>query len=226
MTDGGQDKDQGLTLIELVAAMAIFALIAVMGLQSLTATLRTRDRLAEMSAEGAALSRPLALLRGDLSGTVPMLFYPPGGAAPHSALRLAGAEAGGEVLAFSVAGQPALDQGGRAVTAGFHRVEWRLADGMLYRRVWTVLDPAGDARSPEVVVMEGVSGMDLRSYWPQIGWQAGVRGPTGATIDPGALDADLAGGAAEVFSDTLPLAIEVTLEIDGQGTIPLLETLR
>lgn len=218
--------DTGLTLIELVAAMAIFALIAVMGLQSLTATLRTRDRLADMSHANAALSLPLALLRGDLTATVPMLFYPPGGATPQSAVRLAGADGAARILSFSIAGQPVLDAAGAPRVAAFHRVEWRLADGILHRRVWPVLDPAAEARSPEVAVMEGVSRMAVRSYWPQIGWHDGVGVPTGTVPDPIALDADLSGGAAEVFSDTLPLAIEVTLHTEALGPISLLETLK
>lgn len=221
-----QPRDQGLTLIELVAAMAIFALIAVMGLQSLTATLRTRDRLADMNAATAALSLPLALLRGDLTATVPMLFYPPGGAAPQSALRVSGAGETGQTLSFSVAGRPVLAPSGGAMAAGFHRVEWRLEAGTLYRRVWPVLDPAAEARTPEVAMMEGVSRIAVRSYWAQIGWMEGVRGPLGAAPTSVALDTDTTGGAAEVFSDVLPQAIEVTLHTEALGPIPLLETLQ
>ena len=41
----GHHPDAGLTLIELIVAMALFALVAAMGLQVLNGMLRARDRL-------------------------------------------------------------------------------------------------------------------------------------------------------------------------------------
>ena len=49
-------RDQGITLIELIVAMALFALVAVMGLQALNGMLRSRDRLSDMADETAGLS--------------------------------------------------------------------------------------------------------------------------------------------------------------------------
>ena len=56
-------RDRGLTLIELVVAMAVFALVAVMGLQSLSGSLRMRDGLTARAEDSAALAQAIAVLR-------------------------------------------------------------------------------------------------------------------------------------------------------------------
>ncbi|MCF6430543.1 type II secretion system protein GspJ [Leisingera sp. MMG026] len=214
--------DRGLSLIELVAAMAIFALVAVLGVQALGGMIRMRGTLEARAAETAALEQALSLLRADLSAAVPMLFYPPGRGAPQSALRLRGG-----VLALSAGGQPALDPEPQAL--GLQRIEWQLQGGRLSRRAWPALIPASAAsRSPAVTVLEGVSGLRVRSYWDGPGW---VEGTTALSPQPQAgtspaADTDQAGGAPEVYSSTLPLAVELQLETKGFGSIRLVETLK
>ncbi|MEL6886683.1 MAG: type II secretion system protein GspJ [Pseudomonadota bacterium] len=214
-------RDRGLTLIELVAAMAIFALVATMGLQSLSATLRSRDALADRSDAVAALARPLALLRQDLGAAVPLLFYPPGRGSPRGAVWVNG---DGTVFELSVAGQTDLGRDGAVRTGRLHRVVWRLdaGDGTLYRRQWHALTPAGtSAASPEVAVMTGVTGLAFRSYWLRAGWQPGVS-LLAAAAGPSEFDSDTP--TAFVFGDDLPEAVEITLITRDHGRIPLLET--
>ena len=66
--------DTGLSLIELVVAMALFAMVAIMGLQSLTGTMRISERLTQIDSDTAELGNAVALLRNDLTSVVPMLF--------------------------------------------------------------------------------------------------------------------------------------------------------
>ncbi|UWQ35180.1 prepilin-type N-terminal cleavage/methylation domain-containing protein (plasmid) [Leisingera sp. M527] len=222
MKPGRAPADRGLSLIELVAAMAVFALVAVLGAQALGGMIRMRGTLEARAAETAALEQALSLLRADLSAAVPMLFYPPGRGAPQSALSLHGG-----VLALSAGGQPALVPDPQAL--GLQRIEWQLQGGRLSRRAWPALIPASAAsRSPAVTVLEGVSGLRVRSYWEGPGWVEGT-----ATLSPqpqagtgAAADADRAGSAPEVYSSTLPLAVELQLETKGFGSIRLLETLK
>ena len=217
-------RDAGLTLIELVAAMAVFALVAVMGLQSLTGMLRGRDRLAQIDTDTAALTLSVARLRNDLSAALPLLFYPPGRGAPRSAIAPLADGAG---FALSVGAQLGVDGQYRS-----HRSQWRHdpATGTLYRRVWTTLTPASDAaRQPDVAVMEGVSDLRLRSYWPNAGWIDGTESPNvalNAAPTLPTLDADSSGGAPEVYSDSLPLAVEISIDTAAYGTLTLIEALQ
>lgn len=227
---------RGLTLIELVAALAVFALVAVMGLQALTANLRMRERLTQMEQQAADLSLGLALLRNDLSALLPLLFHPPGGGS-RSALHLS---EDGLTLSFSIGGQPDLPPGlgadggqkrGQNRGLGLHRVQWRLdvARQQLMRRVWVVLSPASEqALSPEVAYLSGVSGFGLRSLWPQLGWLPGVASgvpPTAPELGGGDGDGVMI-RLADSYSDTLPEALELSLQIDGLGPLRLLQALR
>ncbi|MBY5935571.1 prepilin-type N-terminal cleavage/methylation domain-containing protein [Tateyamaria omphalii] len=218
-TDG--THDDGLSLIELVVALAIFALVAVMGMQSLTGTLRARDRLTEIDTETAELSQALALLRNDLFAAVPMLFYPPG-SAPVSAL-----DQTGTALHLSVAGQP---RGPEAQTDR-HRVEWQLdpATGTLTRRAWPTLIPREASQiGPEIAVLEDVEALTLRTLWPEIGWVDGAVPPLGTItiIQTPEVDSDGPGAVPAAYVSTLPLAAELTLERSGQGPLRLLQALQ
>jgi len=64
----GQDTkgDRGLTLIELLAAMAILAVVSLMAVQTITGALFQREILERADAQGAQFVRALALLRRDL----------------------------------------------------------------------------------------------------------------------------------------------------------------
>ncbi|OWU81684.1 hypothetical protein ATO6_23670 [Oceanicola sp. 22II-s10i] len=216
--------DRGLTLIELVVAMAVFALVAVMGLQSLTGMMRLRERLGGMADDTARLATGLSLLRADLDAALPMVFFPPDGSLPRSALMF-GPEAGAPVFEITVGGLPA-PEGPDRPGGGIGRVEWRLdpAAGTLARREWLALTPArADARMPETVVLTGVTGIALRSHWPMRGWIAGVSGNQFDTRPAG--DGDAAPVRSSYSSD-LPDAVEVTLITRDHGRISLLESLK
>lgn len=221
---------RGLTLIELVVAMAIFALVAIMGVQSLSVSLTLRDRLSTTAGQTEALGQGVALLRNDLSAALPMFFFPPDRAAPSSALR---AQRGDKGFSLSVGGQPGLTlPAGGVDAAPRQRVTWRFDPGgqRLTRQVWPTLYPASASQqAPEVAVLEGVTGMILRSYWTGQGWVVGLRPPEGqqpvTTVASG--DDDRAGGVApEFYSNALPRAVELTLETRDFGRIVLLEYLQ
>ncbi|WP_204115946.1 type II secretion system protein GspJ [Shimia biformata] len=219
---GGAD-DRGLTLIELVVVMALFALIAVMGLQGLQGSIRLGERLSGMDEDTARLGLSADLLRNDLSAAVPMLFFPPGGGQPRSALRLE-QDAGGAVLALSVGGQAGLSGDLR-----MHRVEWRFdrAGATLSRRVWPLLTPASaTALSPERVFLDDVTALRVESFWDQFGWMPGVSGPALSAPAPVAGDSDTIGPAPEVYSDRLPRAVAVVITTRSHGEIRLVEGLQ
>lgn len=219
MSGGHADKgsDRGLTLIELVVAMSIFALVAVMGTQALTGMMRNQDSLTAKAAQNADLTRALALLRADLSAAVPMAFYPPDRQPPQSAIRF---QSG--VLSVSVIGRPGLGAD-RTVDAGFQRVEWRVQNGTLSRRNWATLIPERrSALQQDQEVLTGVRGLSIRSYLEGRGWIDGLS--TFAAAASEAEGGDTAGAAPEVYSSTLPQAIEVSFDLVGFGPLVLVES--
>lgn len=218
----GPSSDTGLTLIELVAAMAIFALVAVMGAQGLVGMIHMRDGLEARSARVAKLELATSLIRADLNAAIPLLFFPPARAAPQSSAYLT--DTG---FALSIGGQKRLDL---SMPPAQHRAEYRLdsASGTLFRRVWTALTPAQPAaRGPEIAILTGVTDLSLRSYWGAEGWRNGLSSTIPLPDAPSfGGDSDGGNAASEVYSSTLPDAIELTLILDGIGSVLLLETLR
>lgn len=220
-------RDRGLTLIELVVAMGIFALVAVMGVQSLSVSLTLRDRLSATADGTEALAQGVALLRNDLSAALPMVFFPPGEARPASALR---ALRGGSGFSLSLGGQPSLSLAAGGVDAApEQRVIWRFEprEQRLTRAIWPTLYPArASQKGPEVPVLEGVTGLILRSYWTGAGWVPGLR--QAAEQQGGSSnDGDSAGGTVpESYSSRLPQAVEITLKTRDFGDIVLLEYLQ
>lgn len=211
-------RDSGLTLIELVVAMALFAMIAVAGLQAMTGSLRLTDRLQRIDKNSAELSLALSLLRADLSAMTPVVFQSPSG--PQSSLNLA---SGGRVLSFTISGQPRL---GTEPHAGLQRMEWvyDASKQTLNRRVWLTLVPAdASAVSAERILLTGVTGFEVRSFVTQTGWQTGVPAPS-ASRQSASADEDGAVRASP-YASQLPVAIEVSVQTTGHGVIVLRESL-
>jgi len=150
---------RGLTLIELVAATAIFALVAVMALQALTGGLIQRAGIQRADADQSALLRSLSLLRQDLEAAVPLPYRGAGLSGPA----LEGAGPAG--FALSRAGVAVLPG---EVGDGFARVVWRVDPNAatLSRRSLPLTGTATPA-PPEVVMMQGVTALRLvpRGDW-------------------------------------------------------------
>lgn len=194
----------GITLIELVVAMALFALVAVMGLQALNGMLRARDRLEALSAGTAELSAALSLMRHDLGAALPAVFHTPEGL-PVSAVEVS---APGPRLALSLGGQATISGPDHAA---FQRIEWSFdgAAGRLVRQVWPSLQPASRGQlSPPVPVLTGVTGLGVRLFAEGLGWT------------------DWADLPADSLRTDLPDAIEVTLTTGRHGAIRLVEVYR
>jgi general secretion pathway protein J len=188
-------RDTGLTLIELTAAMAVFALVAVMGVQALNATLRMQDGLTERDSATWAAAEALALLRHDLGALAPMTFGRPDGTLEPALL----SERAPDRVALSVAGLAVLP-GTRETGAG--RVEWRLdpATGALSRRYWRSLTPRDErAAGPEVVILDGVEQMSLR----RLGANGWVEDSAAGKLPP----------------TSLPEAVELRLQTERFGAL-------
>jgi len=161
-------REAGFSLLELVAVLSIFALVSLIGVQVIQATVRSSTRLAEVSENSKEVSLAMALLRQDMNAALGRVFTPPNGGT-EPALK-AGP---GTQFSLTVGGLAGLQPN----SSGQGRVIWRLdrGSGRLMRRVITSLTP-GDNRAPEVAVLSDVQSMDLFSFQAQSGWQPGFAG--------------------------------------------------
>lgn len=195
-------RDHGFSLLELVVVMAIFAVVALIGVQVIGQAVRADARLAKVNEQAADTAFALALLRADLTAAIGLPFYPPNGL-PLPALEAPARE---NRFALSLGGQATFDRSG----PGRARATWRLdpATGEVTRQVWPSLIP-GDVRmaSPEVVLFRDVRALTVEGYDPENGWTPGYPKPG---KDP----------------DLLPDALRVTLETGGAGPLQVLVTLK
>ena len=196
MSDEG---DGGFTLLELVAVLAIFALIATMGVQALQGALRTQRALADRSAATVELEAALGQLRHDLEHAAPLVFVTPGGTV-RAAFEVG---ARGQGFTLSLAGLAGLDD-----RPGQGRVEWQLdpADGALTRRMWPVLAPVeADQAGPAQPVIGGIEDLRVFTYAAETGWRSGWEMP------------------ADAGPATLPAAVRIEIGSRDWGELSLVE---
>ncbi len=205
-------RNRGFTLLELLIAMAIFALLSIMAYAGLDTVLDTRrileqnmDRLAEVQKTMLFLSRDLQQIvdrgiRDEYGDYRPALL-----ASPLNA----GLDA--PVIAFTHTGY-GNPLGARR--SHLQRTAYHLKDGVLYRDTWQVLDRAQDSRPYQARLCGGVEAIGFRymddkgewhSQWPPAN-EAGASPPPPA-------------GQAGPPDVPLPRAIELSLKLDDWGTL-------
>ncbi len=195
--------EAGISLLELVIVMMLFALVAVMGLQALSGAMRAEGRLSAVDEATANMTRALTMLRNDLKSADSRVFWPPGAEQPARAFIDLSAQDG--TLEFTLSGQPVLPD---VQAAGFSRVIWRLdrENARLTRQVWPVLRPGADrAQAPEVEMLPGILALRVLSYaGKEAGWVEEF-GTQGRAFDP-----------------PLPEAVELELESEIYGPLRIL----
>lgn len=148
----------GFTLLEMVVAVAIFAVIGAMSYATLDHSLATRDRLESRNQEISRLQRTIARFERD------MRFM------THRPVR----DRHGEVLpALWSISEGAIDDGDlMELTVSLpsyrsphwqrlQRVGWSIVDGRLIRREWAVLDRDTDSEPRNFALLEGVHTVEL-----------------------------------------------------------------
>ncbi|OYU13891.1 MAG: type II secretion system protein GspJ [Alphaproteobacteria bacterium PA4] len=154
---------QGFTLVELLVALFIFALISAAGTALLAFGVEARARTSERLDEIAAMTRLRALLTADLAQAAPRLWRD---------------ENGNRQPAFSSDGtgltlvRRGWRNDGGAARASLQRVRWQVSGGRLERVTAAMVD--GAAPNPPAPVLVGVTQFRLRTLvagqWAD-GWQ-------------------------------------------------------
>jgi general secretion pathway protein J len=181
---------KGFTLVEMLVALFVFALIGVAGVALINVTTSSQQTLQARTERLGQLQRARAILRADLSQ-----------AAPRQTRDIDGAR---NAAAFA-GGQPAqgpfliLVRRGRANPDGLARtslqyVEYSLSEGRLERRMRSA--PDGAALGPPQTLIDQVSEGSAAFL------SRGIWGPTFAGVATG-----------------LPQAVRLDLDIDGLGRV-------
>jgi general secretion pathway protein J len=156
---------RGFTLIEVLLALMIAALLVTIGYRGLTQLLDSEQRLAEQSERWRALDRFFARLESDLRKAVPRGVRGPEGSEP--AFILAGSGDNGRyasLLRFSRAG------GENMVAAAGQRLDYRLADGKVEIVYWPYLDNPSASANVAYALVDGVESLRIQALTATSEW--------------------------------------------------------
>lgn len=191
------NPQRGFTLLEILIAMATFAIFSVLAYGSLDRLLETRNRI-EMEREfWRTLSMTFAQIEDDLTVARARTVRDPYGT-DLPALRGVSVDARGQGDAFL-----AVTRGGRLVVgesaqSDMVRIGYRLEDKTLSRLAWGELDQGPASKPVATPLLDGVTALKLRYYSHATKGWASTWPPEGQLKE-------------------LPSAVEITLTIEGRG---------
>ncbi len=192
---------RGFTLLELLVALAVFAIMAIAAYSGLRNVLFTRAAVEEQSRRLAAVQMAVYRLEQDVEQTLPRGIRDEYGD-PQPAL-LGGAQAS-DALTLTRAG---WDNPLGQPRATLQRVAYRLREGRLWRLYWPVLDRGGLVEPRETLLLDRVRKFKVRFLDADDIWQNDWP-PPAAGDETKRRD-----------SAALPRAVEVNLTLEDWGEI-------
>ncbi|ALP54306.1 hypothetical protein Tel_14775 [Candidatus Tenderia electrophaga] len=193
------NRQQGFTLLELVIAIGIFALMSAMAYGGLNSALNTRQHADAQADRLARLQKAMLIMSRDVEQAIGREVRNNYGD-PEPPLR--GGGYGSLILEFS--------RSGRANPMGqqrshLQRIAYLVAEDRLLRQMWPVLDRAVDTTPYEGVLLEEVEQMDIRFMDDNHEWQP--QWPPASSI------------ASPPSHPEMPRALEITIDLEDWGRV-------
>ena len=187
----------GFTLLELLIAISIFAIVGVLAMSGYNELIMQRERAAETMARARTIQRAMTRLAQDFAQLEPR------------PVRDATASTANPSLYSTSSGAIELTRSGWTNPAGvaratLQRVGYRLENGKLLREYWNVLDRTLSSQPLQAVQVDKVTGFTLRFMDRNRQWQN--RWPADS-VPP------------NERNRALPLAVEITLTLEDWGEL-------
>lgn len=198
-------RDRGFTLIELMVALFIAALMFAMGYGALSQGLKNHETLKDQQERLLALQTTVRLLEQDFVQLTPRPVRQAVGDEPAQAALQSGTPGTQPVVAFTRGGwaNPMGTQ-----RTGLQRVAYLVEDGTLKREYWNVLDPTLASTTVKRELLTHVKTFSIRYMDANRQWQQQWPPPTVAGVI-----------AQETSLRLRPIAVELTLDTEDWGTI-------
>jgi general secretion pathway protein J len=191
-------RQNGFTLLEMLVASAIFAVLSVMAYSGLQTVLNVRDETQKQSERLAGLQVMLGLMQMDFVQAIDRPVRDGNGVTVPALV------GDGDIgsLEFTRGG---VSNPLQLPRSQLQRVAYGLKDGGLVRDTWQVLDRAQDSVSRQTLFLPGVVDWELRFLDRQREWHEDWSSITSGVVQPP--------------PTALPLAVEVTLELEEWGRV-------
>ncbi len=198
---GGKRRlEAGFTLLEMVVAVGIFALMSAMAYGGLNSALNTREHADAQADRLAQLQKAMLIIGRDIEQAIDR---PVRDNYADELPAMKGGGYGSSVLEFSRTGRsnPMGQQ-----RSHLQRVGYVVMEDQLLRQIWPVVDRSLDSEPFEAVMLEGVAGVDLRFMDNDMAWQ--TQWPL-----------DNLGLSPNQTPPAMPRAVEITLDLDDWGRV-------